>query len=125
MDGLAGQFHAATHPPALEKAQAILPSTFIQDPIISSSQKRFIFHESTPMFVGLPRRGHRTIRHPRKTPLHTAYAHLCIRHQRSTFPDKLGHLLHVAGGVEEDEDFVHFNFDESSTACLMVLRCQV
>src|SRR4051794_12437608 len=41
-------------PPDDEKAQAILPSTFIQWGAIGSSQKRFIFHDNTPMFVGLP-----------------------------------------------------------------------
>jgi hypothetical protein len=42
-------------PPEEEKAQAILPSTFIQYGAIGSSQKRFIFQESRPMLVGLPR----------------------------------------------------------------------
>ncbi|SVE58649.1 uncharacterized protein METZ01_LOCUS511503, partial [marine metagenome] len=37
-----------------DKAQAILPSTFIHESAISVSQNRFIFHESTPMLVGLP-----------------------------------------------------------------------
>src|SRR5262249_27194474 len=37
-----------------EKAQASLPSTFIQCGAIASSQNRFIFHDSRPMFVGLP-----------------------------------------------------------------------
>ena len=42
------------HPPDDENAHAIFPSTFPQWLNIVSSQKRFIFHESTPMFVGLP-----------------------------------------------------------------------
>ena len=42
------------HAPAEENAQAIFPSTSIQCGIIASSQKRFIFHERIPMFVGLP-----------------------------------------------------------------------
>src|SRR5215471_2564927 len=41
-------------PPDEEKAQAILPSTFIQESFITSSQNRYIFHESNPMLVGLP-----------------------------------------------------------------------
>src|SRR5436309_11444858 len=42
-------------PPEDEKAQAILPSTFIQCGAIGSSQKRFIFQDKRPMLVGLPR----------------------------------------------------------------------
>src|SRR4051812_34642972 len=41
-------------PPEEEKAQAILPSTFIQYGAIGSSQNRFIFHDNSPMLVGLP-----------------------------------------------------------------------
>src|SRR3954454_13646482 len=41
-------------PPEDEKAQAILPSTFIQCGAIGSSQKRFIFQDNQPMFVGPP-----------------------------------------------------------------------
>src|SRR5436309_650052 len=41
-------------PPEEEKAQAILPSTFIQYGAIGSSQNRFIFQERSPMLVGLP-----------------------------------------------------------------------
>src|SRR4029077_7819407 len=41
-------------PPDEEKAQAILPSTFIQWGAMVSSQNRFIFQDSRPMLVGLP-----------------------------------------------------------------------
>src|SRR5262245_4711188 len=41
-------------PPDEENAQAILPSTFIHESIMTSSQKRFIFQDRMPMFVGLP-----------------------------------------------------------------------
>jgi hypothetical protein len=42
-------------PPEEENAQAILPSTFIQCGAIGSSQNRFMFHDKSPMLVGLPR----------------------------------------------------------------------
>src|SRR6476620_5795216 len=42
------------HPPEDENAHATLPSTLPQWSNIASSQNRFIFHDSTPMLVGLP-----------------------------------------------------------------------
>ena len=42
------------HPPALLKAQAILPSTAIQWGPMVSSQKRFMRQDRIPMLVGLP-----------------------------------------------------------------------
>src|SRR4051794_3482675 len=42
------------HPPEDEKAHATLPSTFPQWSNMASSQNRFIFHDNTPMLVGLP-----------------------------------------------------------------------